>query len=140
MVNGGKAKKSQNKVKNKPNNRRGLRRNKTSKFTSNLSFYGVNSAGLLSKLPSFNNVLKSLMPTVFFIEETKLKKQGRIKTQETQKYQIFELNRTSKNGGGLAIGALDAVNPVWIREGNDEVEILVVDISVNVLKITTKSQ
>ena len=117
MVNGGKAKKSQNKVKNKPNNRRGLRRNKTSKFTSNLSFYGVNSAGLLSKLPSFNNALKSLMPTVFFIEETKLKKQGRIKTEETQKYQIFELNRPAKNGGGLAIGALDVVKPSLDKRG-----------------------
>ena len=73
LVNDGNLNKSQNKVKNKMNNRRGLRRNKTSKFIYNLSFYGVNSAGLLSKLPCFNNVLKSLMPTVFVIEETKLK-------------------------------------------------------------------
>ena len=126
---------NQDKVKVKQKNRRGLRRNKTTKFKTNLSFYGVNAAGILSKLPSFNNVLESLKPTVFFIEETKLKKQGNIKTEQTKNYQIFELNRKEKHGGGLAIGALDGVNPVWIREGSDEVEILVVEISVNHLKI-----
>ena len=127
--------KNKNKVKVKQKNRRGLRRNKTAKFKTNLSFYGINAAGIFSKLPSFNNVLESLKPTVFFIEETKLRKQGSIKTEETKHYQIFELNRKDKQGGGLAIGALDGVNPVWIREGSDDVEILVIEISVKDLKI-----
>ena len=65
----------------------------------------------------------------------KLKQQGRIKTKEAKKYQIFELNRKVKLGGGLAIGALEDVNPVWISEGDDEVEMLVVEIEVNSLKI-----
>ena len=38
-------------------------------------------------------------------------------------------------GGGLAIGDLEDVNPVWISEGDDDVEILVVEIVVFILKI-----
>ena len=95
-----------NKVKVKPKNRRALRKNKTSKFKTDISFVGVNAAGISSKLSSFDNLLKTLEPSVFFLQETKLKKQGRIKTEHSKGYQIFELNRTDKLGGGLAIGAL----------------------------------
>ena len=66
-------------------------KNQKSKFQSSLSFVGVNEAGLSSKLDSFENMLKSLMPSVVFLEETKLKQQGRIKTDESKKYQIFQL-------------------------------------------------
>ena len=95
-----------NKVKVKPKNRRALRKNKTPKFKTDISFVGVNAAGISSKLSSFDNLLKTLEPSVFFLQETKLKKQGRIKTEHSKGYQIFELNRTDKLGGGLAIGAL----------------------------------
>ena len=91
---------------------------------------GVNSAGLTSKLKSFDYLLGCLEPSVFFIEETKMKSQGRIKTKNAQKYQIFELIRTEKCGGGIAIGAVDDLNPVWISEGDDEVEVLVIQIEV----------
>ena len=69
-----------NKVKVKPKNRRALRKNKTSKFKTGISFVGVNAAGISSKLSSFDNLLKTLKPSVFFLQETKLKKQGRIQT------------------------------------------------------------
>ena len=91
---------------------------------------GVNSAGLTSKLSSFDYLLSSLEPSIFFIEETKMKSQGRIKTKNSQKYQIFELLRKNKCGGGIAIGALEDLNPVWIAEGDDEVEVLVIQIEV----------
>ena len=70
-----------------------------------------------------------------FIQETKLKQQGKIKTEQCKKYQIFELNRKEKAGGGLAIGAIEEVKPVWISEGDDEVEILVVEIKIIDMKI-----
>ena len=128
-----------NETKSKPQikskNRRSLRRNKNKHCTRKLSFVGVNSAGLSSKLTSFDNMLKSLKPTVFFIEETKLKTNGKIKTEHSNEYQIFELNRTGKSGGGIAIGALADTDPVWISEGDTEVEVLVVEISVAELQI-----
>ena len=116
-------------------NRRALRKNKQSKFQSSLCFVGTNSAGITSKLQSFDDLLKTINPSVFFIQETKLKNQGKIKTEYSKKYQIFELNRKEKAGGGLAIGALEEVKPVWISEGDDNVEILVVEIEIGEMKI-----
>ena len=77
----------------------------------------VNPGGLTSKLASFEHLLSSIEPSLFFIEETKMKTQGKIKTKSSQKYQIFELNRKEKCGGGIAIGAVNDLNPVWISEG-----------------------
>ena len=80
-------------------------------------------------------MLKTVIPSVFFIQETKLKQQGKIKTEQSKKYQIFELNRKEKAGGGLAIGALEELKPVWISEGDDDVEILVVKIEISDFRI-----
>ena len=85
-------------------NRRSLRKNKRKICEKKLVLVGVNSAGLTSKLSSFDHLLSSIEPSIFFIEETKMKTQGRIKTKNSQKYQIFELVRKDKCGGGLAIG------------------------------------
>ena len=41
--------------------------------------FGVNSAGLSSKLKSFDYLLSSLQPSIFFIQESKMKTQGKIK-------------------------------------------------------------
>ena len=119
----------------KSKNRRSLRRNKKKKFQNNLVLVGVNAAGISSKLTSFDDLLSSLLPSVFFIEETKLYTGGRIKTENSAKYQIFELNRKHKSGGGLAIGALTDVEPVLISEGDDNTEVLVVEISASRLEI-----
>ena len=96
---------------------------------SRLRLVGMNAAGLSSKLDSFDKMLKDLIPGVFFVEETKLKRQGRIKTESSEKYVIFELIRKQKGGGGLAIGALKELNPIWISEGDDMVEILTIQIN-----------
>ena len=80
-------------------------------------------------------MLSTLNPTVFFIEETKMTTGGRIKTENSQKYQIFELVRQTKTGGGIAIGALADVEPVLLSEGNDNVEVLVIEIIASGLKI-----
>ena len=64
-------------------------------------------------------MLNDLKPSVFFSEETKYKDAGRLKLDG---YLIFEKVRKSKvNGGGLAIGCVRELNPVWVREGEDEV-------------------
>ena len=93
---------------------------------------GVNSGGLKSKLKTLKKVLFELKPSVFFIEETKYTDSGKFKFEN---YEIFELVRTNREGGGLAIGCSKDLHPAWVREGNDMVEALSVDIFLNNLKI-----
>ena len=114
---------------NKRPNRRALRRNKVKKKKqyTELKLVGVNCAGLSLKLYSFNEMLSKLCHGVFFLEETKMKRPGKIKTSMSEKYIIHELIRKNSGGGGLAIGVDKNLNPVWIDEGNDEVEVITVE-------------
>ena len=45
----------------------------------------------------------------------------------------YELLRQNRNGGGLALGC--SKDPVWVREGNDQVEAISVDIFLKNMKI-----
>ena len=95
--------------------------------------WGVNVAGISSKLASFKNTLNVLKPEVFFIEETKVKDEGKI---EVETYDIFEKVRKNRDGGGgLAIGCKKELQASWVREGGDEVEALSVDINLKGFKI-----
>ena len=74
----------------------------------------MNSAGLRPKLSTFKKIIKELKPAVFFIEETKYKEAGKLKLGN---YDIFELVRQSRDGGGgLALGCLKELQPAWVRE------------------------
>ena len=98
-----------------------------------LRFLGVNAAGLGSKILTFKKVINELNPAVFFIEETKFRNEGRLKLD---KYHIFERIRKSQDGGGgLALGCLKELQPVWVREGDDLVEAMSVEIFLKNLKI-----
>ena len=93
----------------------------------------MNAAGLGSKISTFKKVLKELTPAVFFVEETKFKNEGRLKLE---KYQIFErLRKSQDGGGGLALGCLKELQPVWVREGDDIVEAMSIEISLKNLNI-----
>ena len=82
---------------------------------------------------TFKKVLQDLKPSVFFIEETKLKDVGRIKLDN---YILFEKPRKSRiNGGGVAIGCIRELNPVWVKEGQNDVEALSVNIFVKNMTI-----
>ena len=116
-------------------NRCSLRRNKKKKHSKKMVLVGVNAAGISSKLDSFDDMLTVLSPTVFFIEETKVSRGGKIKTNNSQKYQIFELVRKTKAGGGIAIGVLSDVEPVQVSEGDDDVKTLVVEITAAGMEI-----
>ena len=93
---------------------------------------GVNSAGLKSKLSTFKKVLYDLKPAVFMVVETKYKETGKLKVEE---YEVFELVRQNRDGGGIAIGCKKELHPTWIREGDDYVEALSVNIFLNNIKI-----
>jgi hypothetical protein len=109
-------------------NRRSLKRNKVNQ-SQTIKLVGVNSADISSTFPSFKTLLNKLNPTIFFLQETKLRNPGKFKSENT--YQVFELLRKNTGGGGLAIGIHKDLNPVLVFEGNDEIEILVVEISIN---------
>ena len=73
--------------KNKRNRRKERKGNKST--NNSLKIYGVNCAGLMNKIHSFENVLKVKMPSVFCLQETKLKKPNQIKTESTKKFTIM---------------------------------------------------
>ena len=82
-------------------------------YRKEIRFLGVNAAGIRSKLTSFKDTLNKLNPGVFFIEETKMKDEGKMKFEN---YDVFELTRESKDGGGgLAIGCIKELQATWVR-------------------------
>ena len=111
--------------------RRGKRRSAKSVCKS-LRLLGVNSAGLKSKLTTFKKVLLELKPSVFFIEESKYKDIGKLKFEN---FIVFELVRKNREGGGLALGCAKELHPVFIKEGDDDVEALSVEICVQNMQI-----
>ena len=107
--------------------------NKNKKVSKSFRILGVNAAGLKPKLSTFQKVLDSLKPSLFLIEESKYKEEGKLKVNN---YIIFELVRESNDeGGGLAIGCTKDLKPVLARKRNDETEALTVDICVEKMKI-----
>ena len=120
----------------KPKNKRGVRgkRKCVKKYEKCLRFLGINAGGLKSKLTSFKKVIEDLKPSVFFLQETKFKEEGQFKLGED--YIIYELiRRQERGGGGIALGCLRELNPCWVSEGNDEVEIISVDIFLKNMQI-----
>ena len=96
-------------------------------------FLGVNASGMKSKMLTFRKVLKELEPSVFFIQESKYSETGQMKLGNN--FIIFELVRQNRSGGGLALGCSKDLKPVLMREGNDEIEALSVNIFANKTKI-----
>ena len=103
--------------------------------SKNLRIIGVNSAGINSKKESFNDVLKRLEPHIWCLQETKLKPKNTIKCDEVKKFQTYYLSRKNSDGGGLAVGVNKDIESTLIREGDDEVEALVVLVDMGILKV-----
>ena len=113
--------------------KRGRRKNlKNNEIEKHMRFVGVNAAGLQSKLFTFKKMLAELKPSVFLVEETKFKEEGKLKIEN---FIIFELVRETKDGGGLALGCVKELNPVLVRKGDDDVEAMTVDINVKPMTI-----
>ena len=113
--------------------RRGIKR----KFLvdNSLKVVGCNANGISSKLPSLDHIILSLAPTIICLQETKNVKPGRIKCENSKNYTIFELIRKESKGGGLCTMVKPDLNPVWVSEGSDEVELLVIEVHIETLSI-----
>ena len=120
---------SVNKSKQKRNRRKERKKNKVKEHS--FKVIGVNAAALMSKLQSFEKLLKDENPSVFCIQETKVKKVNQIKTDFSKNYTIYELLSKNSNGGGVCIGVQKDLKPVWVGQGDDEVEALAVEIWVD---------
>ena len=68
------------------------------------------------------------------IQETKLRKEGALKVDG---YSSFDLVRSESGGGGVTIMIENSLeyDPVLIMKGDDSVELLVVEINVEAMKI-----
>ena len=103
-----------------------------------LNIVGINAAGITSKIDSFDKMLFDLQPSIWMLQETKRKPgDPRMKANNLINYQVFELRREKTReeggkglrGGGLALGALHDLHPVLVRQGDDEVECLSVEVT-----------
>ena len=120
-------------LKNKSKEKRNRRKERKRKLSKShkLQIIGVNCAGILSKLESFEDLLINKEPSIFCLQETKVKRANQIKTESSRNFTIYELLRKKCNGGGLAIGVHNDLQPVWIDQGDDDVEVLVVEVWLN---------
>ena len=105
------------------------------KVTSELKVVNNNCNGIMSKLASLSYIISELKPSLITLQETKLKQPGKLSSKVHKNYVIFELCRKNSQGGGLATIVDRSLNPVFISEGDDKEEILVVQIRVNNLPL-----
>ena len=96
---------------------------------------GCNANGISSKFQSLDHIITELSPSVICLQETKVRTVGKIKSKNSKNYTIFELVRKQSRGGGLAILVKPDLNPLWISEGDDLTEIIVVEVHIKELAI-----
>ena len=113
--------------------RKRMRRKKNKRKEIKLKLIGNNVDSLLKKLESLENLIINENPGVIFLQETQVRRSGRIKTPSSKKFTWYELNRTKdapkgEEGGGVAIGVQNLLEPSWISEGDDDAETITVEI------------
>ena len=115
------------KVKNKTRRGRGKQNQKGGSSECNFSIWGNNSNGLKAKMNSLKaNVEYFERPSCITLQETKLRQSNVIKIDG---YKVFEKMRNGF-GGGLLTAVIDELEPVLISNGDEETEILVVQVRV----------
>ena len=93
-----------------------------------VNIFGMNCAGIKSKLRSFEAVLKELKPTIWMLQETKLRPHERITCASLSDYQVHYLSRQTSQGGGVALGVNKTVESTFVNEGVEDIEILSVKV------------
>jgi hypothetical protein len=100
-----------------------------------LKLFGINSAGIKCKLESFNEVLSTLKPHIWMLEETKLKPHEDIKGGMLSDFQVYYLSRQKSQGGGIALGVNESLEFTLLNEGDDETEVISVLVVVGDIPI-----
>ena len=97
--------------------------------------FGVNAAVIKCKLDSLQEILKRLQPQIWAVQETKLKPNEKIKCEAADNFQMFYLYRQDSQGGGLVLGVDKEIESTLVREGNDAVEAIVVQVRIETLTV-----
>ena len=85
-------------------------------------------------MTTFRKIISDLNSALFFIEETKFKETGKMKSMND--YIIFEKVRANgTGGGGVAIGCIKDLHPALVREGKDNIEAISIKIFLTKMKI-----
>ena len=68
-----------------------------------MNIVGINTAGIMYKIDSFENWLRESNQAIFTMQETKVAISGQIQSQSTNKYQLYEQIRdiNPRLGGGV---------------------------------------
>ena len=114
--------------------KRFIKRNKNIK-SKTLEVFGINAAGIKSKLESFNEILTTLKPQIWMLQETKLKPHEQINCEAVDDFQVFYLSRQKSQGGGLAVGVSKMLESTLLSEGDDETEVVSVLVVVGDIPI-----
>ena len=88
--------------------------------------FSANAEGLKPKTNSLKNELKVLNVAIFTIQENHHTKKGVCKMEE---YEIFETIRKKQNGGTM-IGVNKSLNPILIKDYDQEFEMIVVEVKI----------
>ena len=96
----------------------------------NVKLFGINCAGIKSKLKTFDFILNDLKPTIWMLQETKLRPHEKIACEALNDYQVFYLNRQISQGGGIALGVEKSLESTLLNEGEKDIEVLSVKIFV----------
>ena len=73
--------------------------------------------------------MMDLKPLTWGLQETQLQRPGKIKSMNSNDYQIYEVVR-DRGYGGMALGVHKSLESVWLRQGSDRVEALTINVSV----------
>ena len=122
------------KMKKYKRNRR-PKRGKFKTINKSVKLFNCNASGVKNRLQSLSNIINVHFPLIWTLQETHCNKPGQIKFEKVNEYQIYEVIRERKLGGGLAIGVHKSLRPVWVGQGVGEVEIMTVCISFQEMRI-----
>ena len=114
----------QKKARNKRNNFRNRIKAKNGLF----KLYGINCAGIKSKITTFNDVLKRVQPKIWTLQETKLKNNESISCEALGSYQVYYRNRQESHGGGIALGVAKDLKSTLVKEGDNDTEVISVKV------------
>ena len=109
------------------------KRNSLKRVEKYLIFAGVNPDGAISKLTTIKKAIRDTNAAVWMMQETKITNQGKLKFDG---YITYEHTRIDKEGGGLALSALEELKPAFIRDGGDMAEALTVNIHLKQITIS----
>ena len=97
---------------------------------------GFNPDGAKSKMTTIRKLVRETKASVVTMQETKSQQIGQIKLDG---YFTYELVRSNRDGGGIALSALEELQPTFVCDGGDEAEAITICIQLRHMAIFVTS-